>query len=167
MQSKGKVFNIVSDWTVKKLKSRTCNNRVDPLRLFITGGAGVGKSHLAKTISSYLLKTFSFHSGSPDKPKILSLAPIGVAAINIDGTTINTGLSINPNTPSFLVKKPDLVKSKLRCDYSEVEFVIIDEILMVSNITMLHIHKSLCEIFGCSEELLFLGRGVIAVGDLL
>ena len=105
MQSKGKVFNIVSDWTVKKLKSRTCNNRVDPLRLFITGGAGVGKSHLAKTISSYLLKTFSFHSGSPDKPKILSLAPIGVAAINIDGTTINTGLSINPNTPSFLVKK--------------------------------------------------------------
>ena len=161
MQSKGKVFNIVCDWTVKKLKSRTCNNIVDPLRLFITGGAGVGKSHLAKTISSYLLKTFSFHSGSPDKPKILLLAPTGVAAINIDGTTINNGLSINPNTPDFLVKKPDLVKSKLRCDYSEVEFVILDEILMVSNITMLHIHKRLCKIFGCSEELLFLGGGVI------
>ena len=26
-----KVFNIVCDWTKKKLKSRTSNNRVDPL----------------------------------------------------------------------------------------------------------------------------------------
>ena len=62
---------------------------------------------------------------------------------------------------------PDLVKSKLRCDYSEVEFVIIDEISMVSNTTMLHIYKRLFEIFGCSEEFAFSGRSVIAVGDLL
>ena len=40
------------DWTKKKLKSKNSNKRVDPLRWFITGGAGVGKSHLAKIISS-------------------------------------------------------------------------------------------------------------------
>ena len=45
------------DWTKKKLKSKNSNKRVDPLRWFITGGAGVGKSHLAKIISSYLIKT--------------------------------------------------------------------------------------------------------------
>ena len=108
-----KVFNTVCDWTKRKLKSRTFNNRVDPLRLFITEGAGVGKSHLAKAISSYLIKNFSFHSGSPDKPKILLLAPTGVAAINIDGTTINAGLSINPNTPSFFGKSARSGKIKI------------------------------------------------------
>ena len=136
------------NWTKKKLQWRTSNNRVDPLRLFITGGAGVGKSHLAKIISSYLVKTFSFHSGSPDKPIVFLLAPTSVPDINIQGTTFNTGLSINPNTRSLLEKVPDLVKSKLWCDHSEVQFVIIDEISMVLNVTMLHIHKRLCEIFG-------------------
>ena len=42
------------------------------------GGAGVGKSH-----------------DELEKPRILLLAPTGVAAININGTTIHSGLRIN------------------------------------------------------------------------
>ena len=47
-----------------------------------------------KTICMFLTKTFNLYSGSPDKPKVLILAPTGVAAININGTIINLGLSI-------------------------------------------------------------------------
>ena len=64
-------------------------------------------------------------------------------------------------------KVPDMVRSELRCGYSEVDYVIIDKILMASNIILLNIHKRLCEIFGCLEELAFVGKSVVAVGDLL
>ena len=37
----------------------------------------------------------SFKGGDPEKPRILILAPTGVAAINIDGTTIHSALGIN------------------------------------------------------------------------
>ena len=39
----------------------------EALRLFITGGAGVGK--LMKIICLILIKTMKLYSGSPDKPK--------------------------------------------------------------------------------------------------
>ena len=38
---------------------------------------------------------------------------------------------------------------------------------MVSNITLLHMQKRLCEIFGCSEELTFAGKSETAVGDFM
>ena len=45
----------------------------------------------------FLTKTFSLYSGSPNKLKVPILTPTGVAAININGTTINSGLSITPS----------------------------------------------------------------------
>ena len=93
-----KIFNEVQDWAKKKIKARNSNKKVsvDLLWLFITGGADVGKSHLKKTICMFLAKTFNLYSGSPDKPKVLILAPTGVAAININGSTINSGFIIPP-----------------------------------------------------------------------
>ena len=44
--------------------------------------------------------------------------------------------------------------------------VAIDEISIVSNIRLLQIHKRVCEIFGCSEDILFAGKAVIIAGDL-
>ena len=47
-----KILNEVQDWAKEKTKARNSNKNVsvDPLRLLITGSAGVGKSHLMKTI---------------------------------------------------------------------------------------------------------------------
>ena len=144
-----KIFNEVQDWAKKKIKARNSNKKVsvDLLKLFITGGGGVGKSHLMKTICMFLTKTFNLYSGSPDKPKVLILAPTGVAAINIDGTTINSGLSIPPYVNGYtLPRLSDSEREKLRKLYSEVLVVLINEISMVSNVHLLHIHKRLCEI---------------------
>ena len=41
-----------------------------------------------------------------------------------------------------------------------------DEISMVGNTTLLHIHQRLKEIFGCSSAKLFAGISIITVGDL-
>ena len=100
-----------------------------------------------------LNKTFNLYSGSPYKPKVLILAPTGVAAINVNRTTINSGLSIPPYVKRYTLQRlSDSEQGRLRNLYSEVLVVLIDEISMVSNICLLHIHKRLCEIFGCSES---------------
>ena len=39
-------------------------------------------------------KVLMYKGDHPDKPRIPLLAPTGVAAINIDGTTIHTALGI-------------------------------------------------------------------------
>ena len=55
------------------------------------------KSHLIKTIYQTATKTFRHGPEDPNKPSVLLLAPIGVAAINISGDTINSGLAIAKN----------------------------------------------------------------------
>ena len=126
----------MQDWAKKKNKARNINKNVsvELLKLFITGGAGVGKSHLMKTICMFLTKTFNLYSGSPDKPKVLILAPAGVVTININGTTINLGLSIPSYVNGYTFPKlSDFERGRLRNLYSEVLVVLNDEISMISN----------------------------------
>ena len=58
--------------------------------MFLAGNAGCEKSFLMRVIYQSLIKTLSYGSTLVDKPKALLMAPTGVAAINIDGTTIFT-----------------------------------------------------------------------------
>ena len=44
--------------------------------------------------------------------------------------------------------------------------MVVDEVSMVSNITLIHIHQRLKELFGTSGSLLFAGISLILVGDL-
>lgn len=71
----------------------------------ITRGEGVGKSHLMKTISMFPLKTINLYSGSSDKPKVLIVDLIGVAVININGATFNSGISIPPYVNEYTLPR--------------------------------------------------------------
>jgi DNA replication protein DnaC len=61
---------------------------------FNNGGGGAGKSHLIKAIYHTVTKTFRHAPMNPELPSVLLMAPTGVAAININGTTVNTALAI-------------------------------------------------------------------------
>ena len=63
----------------------------------------------------FLTKTMNLYAGSPDKPKVLTLPPAGVAIININGTTIKSGLSIPPNVNGYtLPRLSDSERARLR-----------------------------------------------------
>ena len=93
------VFDLIYSWARKTVMNRSSENPVDldPLQIFITGGAGTGKSHLIKTIFASLTKTLNYTSQNIDKPKVLLLAPTGVAAVNISGNTIHSALGMPTN----------------------------------------------------------------------
>ena len=84
------IFNFIHKWLRDFIKSLGCI-----FHIFIKGGAGVGKSHLIKTIYMSLSKVLIYNSGELEKPRILLLVPTGVAAINTNDTTIHSGLGIN------------------------------------------------------------------------
>ena len=60
----------------------------------------------------------------------------------------------------------DQKKTQMRLSLSQLKLIIIDEVSMVSNITLLHIHQRLKDIFGSFNSQLFAGISVVAVGDL-
>ena len=91
------VFNFIHEWSQDYIKilRRKVIKKVKSFHIFLTGGARVGKSHLIITIFLSLNKFLGYKGGDADIPRILFLAPTGVATININGTTIHSGLGIN------------------------------------------------------------------------
>ena len=121
---------------------------------------GCDKFHLIKTVYHYLTKNiFSKYSY---KPKVLLLAPIGVAAINHSGFGIPIG-----HHGRHVPPLGDKMGSKLRRKLSELCVVNIDEISMVSNLLLFYIHQRLVEVFGSSSDLPFVGISIIVFGDFL
>jgi len=117
--------------------------------LFITGKAGSGKSTL--------LKYYRTHS----RKKVITLAPTGVAALNINGQTIHSFFKFKPDiTPDRVVK----YNKKNKKIYRKVETIIIDEISMVRSDLLdcidkfLRINRENDETFG--------GVQMIFIGDL-
>ena len=105
---------------------------------------------------------FKYSAVNPSLPTVLLMAPTGVTAVNVGGTTVNTGLAIPKHTGINLPPLPDQKKTLLRLTLSALKLLIIDEISMVSNNRLLHIHQRLKEIFGTSSSKI----SIIAVGDL-
>ena len=133
---------------MKNLNSLKSQN-VEPVYLFITGGGGAGKSHSIKTIYHTVVKNYRHAPMNPGKPTVLlaCAASTGAAAINIDGTIINTALAIPKSTGDVLPAMSDQKRIQMKLSLCELKVIIIDEILMVGNTTLLHIHQRQKQIF--------------------
>ena len=59
-----------------------------PLRLFLSGGAGAGKSTVTNTLYEAIIRYLNaLPENNPDDVSVLKVAPTGKAAFNIRGNT--------------------------------------------------------------------------------
>ena len=110
-----------------------------------------------------LSKVLIYKGGELEKPRILLLAPTGVAAININGTTIHSGLGINVGGKLYPLSEQH--RAALRNKLSEVRLIIIDKISMVSSVLFFQVNQRLTEIFRYSGKEPFAGLPVMVCGD--
>ena len=112
-------YNIALSWCRNTMKNLNClkPEKIDPINLFVTGAAGAGKSHLIKAIYHSAVKTFRYGTVNPDRPTVALMAPTGVAAININGTTIHTALSIPKESGDFAPRMSDQKKNAVEINF--------------------------------------------------
>ena len=135
------------------------------LCVFITGGAGVGKSVVIRTLYQALhrLRGSNF-SQDPEDIRILLCAYTGLAAYNIQGFTLHNALCIEPNKKLKYKPLTDDKRNTLKTKYRYLSVLIVDEVSMVGNGMLTYLFLRLQEIKGNREP--FGGVHVILVGDL-
>ena len=154
------LFNYVSKWCDDKARDLT----VPPFHIFLTGGAGTGKSHVINCIKYYAEKAFSRITESAEDVTVLLLAHTGTAAFNISGETICSALKIGISLSDYKPLAEDSLNT-LGTRYQHLQLVIIDEISMVSVPQLSYIHGRLQQIKGTSQTSYFGNVSILAVGD--
>ncbi|XP_044005441.1 uncharacterized protein LOC122850347 [Aphidius gifuensis] len=139
------------------------NHEDKPLRIYVSGEGGTGKSFLIYVIKTWIRKTLN-------RP-IAIAAPTGLAAFGINGMTLHRIFSLpvqHGGTPKYKILS-DAALKVLREQLADIALVIIDEISMVSNVTLMYINRRLNEIFNTSDEVngWFGKKHVLFFGDLL
>lgn len=118
--------------------------------IFVTGGAGTGKS------------TFIHHLSTRYNGRLLKSAPTGIAAINISGKTVHSLFRL---APKLLDKKDiEVLPAKQIALYRNADVFVIDEISMVTSNMLdavdIFLRKNL------NSPRPFGGKTVVIVGDL-
>ena len=137
----------------------------EPICRFLSGGAGVGKTHVTILLYQSLYRYLNKKPGvDPDKPCIMLMAPTGKAAYLIRGNTLHSALKI-PVNQKLQYKSLDTDSlNTLRTQMMGVKYIFIDEVSMVGSGMLIFVHKRLQEIMGSARD--FGGISVIFVGDL-
>ncbi|XP_062579086.1 uncharacterized protein LOC134241009 [Saccostrea cucullata] len=154
-----KVFYVVREWCLKEIFGK----KPDALHIFITGGAGTGKSHLIKAIHYEASRILGKNLTSPDSVTVLLAAFTGTAAFNIGGNTIHHLFSLPKYMPLPYEPLREQSLSEMRVQLGDLQILVIDEISMVYKRLLYYVHERLVQIKKCKEP--FGGVSVIAVGD--
>ena len=141
------------------------NDQDTILHLFLSGGAGVGKSVLITAIYQTLLRKLCSKAGEdPNCLKILLLAPTGKAAFNIGGQTLHSVFKLPTHNMSQFKHLDASTLNTQQVRYKDVQFIIIDEISMVGARMFSYINTRLQHYK--HNDKLFGGVSIILVGDL-
>ena len=126
-------------------------NHLEKNNLFLTGGAGVGKSYATNKIIQHYQKS--------DK-QVIALGSTGISAVNIGGFTIHSffvfGISNNFEELDASDKRNRSRLSELKKILKATELIVIDEISMVSA-TMMEMIDYRLNRLGYLGKLLFVG----------
>ncbi|XP_071476043.1 uncharacterized protein [Diadema antillarum] len=156
-----KVFYKIRQWCLDRVNGKEHTT----FQIFVTGGAGTGKSHLVKCICNEGTRILSRMMHNPDDISIMKVAPTGIAAYNINGSTIHNALSIPISATLPYQPLGEEKISHLRSQLGQLQILIIDEISMVDQKLLWYIHGRLRQIKQTRDDAPFGKVSVIAVGD--
>ena len=156
-----KIFNHLRQWAVDKVQGQNPKQFL----IFLTGGAGTGKSHIINGFKYEAARLFARQCDSADDITVLLCAFTGTAAFNIGGQTLHSAFSIYGDIKQEKQYKPlgDDSLTKLRQKYRHLKVVIIDEISMVGQKMLNFVSERLKQIKQCQAP--FGNISVLAVGD--
>ena len=136
-----------------------------PLRLFLSGGAVVGKSTVTNALYEALIRYLNALSeNDPDDISVVKVALTGKAAFNIRGNTLDSAFKIPANRGfNYCTLDRDRLNT-IRSQLQRMQVVFIDEISMVGSAMFNFLDLRLQQIMGTKEP--FGGLSIITVGDL-
>ena len=159
----------VEHYYLHKTKSCSCG-KFEPLRLFVSGFGGSGKSHLIRILMAY-----QFIRSEVDKEPCHFLlgAPTGIASHNIGGMTLHSmwNLPVNHgNSKRNFNEEYRKLRSgqinKMRANYKHACGLIVDEVSMISNRMLMAINLRMNEVIGSKIHEAFGGIPTVMFGDL-
>ena len=127
------------------------SDRVEPLRMIVSGTAGTGKSFLISCLRGLLGE------------RVRVAAPTGVAAFNVHGCTLHSLLSL-PTRGEFKDLEGDRLQS-LQQSFAEVKYIIIDEMSMVGRKMFGQVDKRLRQAFPHHADEVLGGCSCLLFGD--
>ena len=136
-----------------------------PFRLFLSGGAGVGKSTVTNALYEALIRYLNSQpENDPDDISVVKAAPTGKAAFNIRGNTLHSAFKIPANRGfNYCTLDRDRLNT-IRSQLQRMQVVFIDEISMVGSGMFNFLDLRLQQIMGTKEP--FGSLSIITVGDL-
>ena len=152
-----------------KTKSCSCG-KFEPLRLFVSGFGGSGKSHLIRVLMAY---QFIRSEIKKEPCHFLLGAPTGIASHNIGGMTLHSmwNLPVNhgnskKNSNGEYRKLRSGQINKMRANYKHACGLIVDEVSMISNRMLMAINLRMNEVVGSKNHEAFGGIPTVMFGDL-
>ena len=143
-----RAFSLIASHSRKKVGT-------EPLRMYLGGPGGTGKSRVITALTDYF-------TGCGEARRLRLASFTGIAAKNINGTTLHTALALNQGQ-----KNRGKGKGKTRADliamWLGVDYLFVDEVSMIGCYLLLQIHEALVDAKGCTEP--FGGVSVIFAGD--
>ena len=135
----------------------------DPFYLYIAGEAGTGKSYLLRLMIEFVNRLPKRSGQELDKPVSITIAPTGVAAYLVDGSTIESALGIQPQSKKNHLSNNQSRNSDLHFLYEDLKVIFLDEVSMVGTDMLAKMNFRMHEIMGNRK---FMGNvSIVATGD--
>ena len=152
-------------------KTKNCScGKFEPLRLFVSGFGGSGKSHLIRVLMAY---QFIRSEVKKEPCHFLLGAPTGIASHNIGGMTlhsmwnlpVNHGNSKRNSNEEYRKLRSGQI-NRMRANYKHACGLIVDEVSMISNRMLMAINLRMNEVVGSKSHEAFGGIPTVMFGDL-